>query len=394
MAISPFIAAIQQLAIEKNIPEDRVFETVEAALAAAYRKDFGKPDQIIKVVMDREKGGFEIYQVLEVLDDPELLTEKDRQIMLEDAVAFDSKIKAGEELLIPLPHQEEFGRIAAQTAKQVIVQKIREAEREILFDEFKQKENKLLNGSVQQLEGDSVVVSLGKVNAIMPPKEQIRGEYYTTGQRIRVFVKEVAESGRGPQIIVSRSDARFIEALFALEVPEIQSETVEIKAIAREAGSRTKIAVFSENDAIDPVGSCVGQRGTRVQAVLNEIGEEKIDIILYDLDPKTFILNALSPAKIRNLKLDEENKNVQVEVDTDQLSLAIGRNGQNVRLASKLTGYSIDILRDEPTSDEEVSAEAEDSNHSEDTQMLESKPDSASKEAAPKKKSRQKSVKS
>lgn len=347
MAQSPFVAAIQQLSLEKNIPEEKVFDTVEAAIAAAYRRDFGKPDQHIRVVMDRENGGFTVHQVYEVVENEEALEERDHQMTLEEARKTNPKIEVGEELVIDLPFQDDFGRIAAQTAKQVIVQRIREAERDILFEEFKQKEHMLQAGSVQQMEGEAVVISLGKVNAIMPPREQIRGEYYSTGQRLRVFVKEVSESGRGPQIIVSRADARFIEALFALEVPEIQAGSVEIKSISREAGSRTKIAVYAENEAIDPVGSCVGQRGTRVQAVLNEIGDEKIDITLWDADTEQFIRNALSPARVRALHINEEERNAKVEVDSDQLSLAIGKGGQNVRLASKLTGYTIDILRDE-----------------------------------------------
>lgn len=347
MALSPFLAAIQQISAEKGIPEERVIETVEAAIAAAYRRDYGHPSQNIRVQLDTEGGPFKVFQVFEVVESEELVEENQRQITLEEAKKAKYKGEVGGEYLVNLPYHDDFGRIAAQTAKQVIVQRIREAERDILFEEFKQKESKLLNGSVQQVEGDTVIVSLGKINAVMPPREQIRGEYYTPGQRIRVFVKEVAESGRGPQIIVSRSDARFIKELFALEVPEIQAETVEIKSISREAGSRTKMAVFSDNEAIDPVGSCVGQRGTRVQAVLNEIGDEKIDIILWDGNPDQFIRNALSPAKVRDLHIKEEEKHASVEVDADQLSLAIGKGGQNVRLASKLTGYTLDILRDD-----------------------------------------------
>lgn len=347
MAISPFMAAIQQLALEKNIPEEKIFETVEAAIAAAYRRDYGQPEQHIRVHMNREHGGFEVFQVFDVVETAEEVEEPQRQITVEEARKDQGDLNVGDEYIISLPFHDDFGRIAAQTAKQVIVQRIREAEREILFEEFKTKENQLLTGSVQQMEGEAVIVSLGKVNAVMPPREQIRGEYYSTGQRLRVFVKEVAESGRGPQIIVTRSDARFIRELFALEVPEIQAGTVEIRAISREAGSRTKMAVWSDNDAIDPVGSCVGQRGTRVQAVLNEIGEEKIDIILWDENIEQFIRNALSPAKVRALHINEEEKHAKIEVDNDQLSLAIGRGGQNVRLASKLTGYTIDIIRDE-----------------------------------------------
>lgn len=347
MALSPFTAAIQQICAEKGISEEKVLETVEAALAAAYRRDYGKPSQNIRVKLGDDPTVFDVFQVYEVVADEESLEEHDRQITLEEAKKQQKKIEVGEELLVKMPYQDDFGRIAAQTAKQVIVQRLREAEREVLFEEFKDKEHQLLNGQVQQMDMDNVIVSLGKVNAIMPPREQIKGEYYTTGQRIKVFVKEVAENNRGPQIIASRADARFIRELFALEVPEIQAGTVEIKSIAREAGSRTKMAVFASNPALDPVGSCVGQRGTRVQAVLAEVGDEKIDIILWDENSEQFIRNALSPARVRALSLDNEQMHAKVQVDPDQLSLAIGKSGQNVRLASKLTGYTIDILRDE-----------------------------------------------
>jgi transcription termination/antitermination protein NusA len=374
MALSPFMAAIQQISAEKGIPEERVIDTVEAAIAAAYRRDYGNPGQNIRVkLQDKGEGegiSFDVFQVFDIVETEEEVEEPERQMTLAQAHEHDKRLIVGDEYVTPLPYHDDFGRIAAQTAKQVIVQRIREAERDILYEEFKTKEHQLLTGQVQQIEMDTVIVNLGKINAVMPPREQIRGEYYSTGQRIRVFVKEVAESGRGPQIIVSRSDARFIKGLFAIEVPEIQADTVEIRAIAREAGSRTKMAVFSDNEAIDPVGSCVGQRGTRVQAVLNEIGDEKIDIILWDGDPETFIRNALSPAKVRALKLDVENQHAAVEVDHDQLSLAIGRGGQNVRLASKLSGFTIDIVRDEvPAADtqEPVAAEAptEDTNPTE-----------------------------
>jgi len=347
MALSPFTAAIQQICSEKGISEERVIETVEAALAAAYRRDFGTPSQNVRVKLGEDTTGFQVFLVKEVVATEEEIEENDRQITVEAAKLIDPKIEAGEELVIPLPYQDDFGRIAAQTAKQVIVQRLREAERDVLFEEFKDKEGKLLNGSVQQLDMDNVIVNLGKVNAVMPPREQIRDEHYTIGQRIKVYVKEVAESSRGPQIIVTRASAEFIRELFAMEVPEIPAGTVEIKAVSREAGFRTKIAVYSSNPALDPVGSCVGQRGTRVQAVLAEVGDEKIDIILWDEDAIQFISNALSPAKVRTITLDDATHHATIEVDPDQLSLAIGKGGQNVRLASKITGYTLDILRDE-----------------------------------------------
>jgi N utilization substance protein A len=346
MALSPFTAAIQQICNEKGISEEKVIETIEAAIAAAYRKDFATAGQLIRVKLDSDSSAFKVFRVLEVLETPEEIEDPERQIVLGEARLQNSKIKVGEELLIPLPYHDEFGRIAAQTAKQVIVQRLREAEREVLFEEFKDKEGKLLNGSVQQIEGDNVIISVGKVSATLPVREQIPFERYTIGQRIKVYVKEVVENNRGPQIIVTRAEAHFISELFSLEVPEIQAGTVEIKSISREAGSRTKMAVFSDNPSLDPVGSCVGQRGTRVQAVLAEIGDEKIDIILWDENSEQFIRNALSPAKVHSIELNLEEKHAAVQVDPDQLSLAIGRNGQNVRLASKLTGFSIDILRD------------------------------------------------
>ncbi len=341
------MAAIQQICLEKNLPEEKVIGAVEAALAAAYRRDFGKPTQSIRVTINRETEGFTVEQVFEVVETEEEIEEPDRQLILSDAVHLDTNAKVGEEVANPLPYQDDFGRIAAMTAKQVIVQRLREAEREILVEEYSDKQGELLTGYVQQFDLDTVMVNLGKANAVMPPREQIRGEIYTIGQRVRVYVKEVSDSFRGPQIIVSRADAEFIRSLFVLEVPEIQAGAVEVKAISREAGSRTKMAVFSNNPSLDPVGSCVGQRGTRVQAVLGEIGEEKIDIILWDENDEQFIRNALSPARVRELTIDPETRIAKVAVDSDQLSLAIGRSGQNVRLASKLTGYTIDILRDE-----------------------------------------------
>lgn len=387
MALSPFTAAIQQICTEKGISEERVIETVEAALAAAYRRDFGKPAQNIRVNLDAETTGFKVFQVMEVVENEEMLEEPERQILLEEAKKTTPKIQVGEELLIALPYHDDFGRIAAQTAKQVIVQRLREAERDVLFEEFKEKESKLLNGSVQQIDMDTVIVSLGKINAVMPPREQIKGEHYTPGQRVKVYVKEVVESNRGPQIIVSRADAHFIEELFALEVPEIPAETVEIKSTAREAGSRTKMAVYSNNPALDPVGSCVGQRGTRVQAVLAEIGDEKIDIILWDENPEQFIRNALSPAKVRSIELDEENAHANVHVDADQLSLAIGKAGQNVRLASKLTGFTLDIVRDEE------GASSNEGTPTEETEKLEPAPETSAETPSEKPKKATKSKK-
>lgn len=339
------VSAISQIADEKGLSKEIVIETVEAALAAAYRKDFGHPDQIIRVHLDPESDDMKVERVYKVVADDEL-KELEAEMTAEQAKLFIKNPKVDDEVVMELPTQKDFGRIAAQTAKQVIIQRIREAERELLYEEFKQKEHMLLNGSVQQIEGENVIINLGKINGIMFPIEQIRGEHYHVGQRLKVFVKEVVETMRGPQVSVSRADAAIVAELFALEVPEIAAGTVEIKSISREAGTRSKMAVSAVQEGLDPVGSCVGQRGIRVQAVLAELGEEKIDIILWDEDAVKFITNALSPAKVVMVKLNQKDHGAAVVVPEDQLSLAIGKNGQNVRLASKLTSWNIDIIKD------------------------------------------------
>lgn len=341
--INPFISAIDEICEEKGLNRDIVLETVEAALAAAYRKDYGRPKQIIKAKLNADSGKAEMYRAYDVIEDPEEIKEPEHELTLEEAKELDPNAEYGKEVLIPLPFHDEFGRIAAQTAKQVIIQRIREAERNMLFEEFKDKENKVVNATVQQIDGRNVIVSLGKANAIIYPSDQIGSERYYVGARLKVFVKEVASNVRGPQILVSRSDEGLIAGLFEVEVPEIAAGTVVIKSIAREAGSRTKIGVIATEEKIDPVGSCVGQRGTRVQAVLDEIGDEKIDIVLWDEDVEQFIMNALSPAKTRKISISSKDNKATVFVDKDNLSLAIGKNGQNVRLASKLTGWGIDI---------------------------------------------------
>ncbi len=346
MSSNPLMAAIAQIADEKGLSKEIILETVEAALAAAYRKDFGHPNQIIRVHLDSNSDGMTVERVYTIVDEAEL-KDLEAEMTVEQAKLFTKTPEIGQEVVMPLPTESDFGRIAAQTAKQVIIQRIREAERELLYEEFKQKEHMLLNGSVQQIEGDNVIVNLGKINGVMFPLEQIRGEHYHVGQRLKVFVKEVVETMRGPQVSVSRADAAIVAKLFELEVPEIAAGSVVIKSIAREAGTRSKVAVAAVQEGLDPVGSCVGQRGIRVQAVLAELGEEKIDIILWNDDSVQFIINALSPAKVTRVDLEAEQKSAKVVVPEDQLSLAIGRNGQNVRLASKLTGWNIDIEKDE-----------------------------------------------
>jgi len=347
------MAAINQICDEKGLSKDIVLETIEAAIAAAYRKDFGKPNQMIKAKIDPDTGEANFWQVFEVVEEVE---DPESQKTAKEAKTIKKQVKVGDSVEIPLQTKTDFGRIAAQTAKQVITQRIREAERDMLFKEFKEKENRLINGVVQQIENGNVIIDLGKINGIMPPSDQIPGEKYYSGQRTKIFLKAVEETSRGPRVLVSRSDAGLVQGLFENEVPEIAAGSVEIKGIAREAGSRSKVAVFTSQEGLDPVGSCVGQRGTRIQAVLAELFEEKIDIILWDKEEKQYIMNALSPAKVDKVSLIKKEQRAKVYVPEDQLSLAIGTGGQNVRLASKLTGWSLDIEKS-PTEKKEKDAE-------------------------------------
>lgn len=344
MAISPFMAAINQLCDEKSLAKETILETIEAALAAAYRKDYGKPSQIIRAKLDPDSGEAKYSQAFDVVEEVE---DEESQKTLAQAKKINKKAKLGEQVEIEIQPHSEFGRIAAQTAKQVITQRLREAERDMLFSEFKEKESRLINGSVQQIENDNVIIDLGKVNGVMPPSDQINNEKYYSGQRLKLFLKAVEETSRGPKVLVSRADPGLIRGLFENEVPEIAAGSVEIKGVAREAGSRSKVSVFTSQEGLDPVGSCVGQRGTRIQAVLAELPDEKIDIILWDNDEVRYIMNALSPAKINKVDLSKDDKRAKVFVNDDQLSLAIGTGGQNVRLASKLTGWSLDISKSE-----------------------------------------------
>lgn len=350
-----FMSAVEEICQEKGLVKEVIIDAVEASIAAAYRKDYGKPKQIIRAKMDEVVGKTDMFRVYEVKETEEEIEEPERELLLKDAKKIDKKAKIGGEVLVPLPHEEEFGRIAAQTAKQVIIQRLREAEREMIFAEYKDREGEVLNGSVQQVDGRNVIVSLGKANGIIFPSEQIHNEKYYIGQRLKVYVTEVSQSARGPQITVSRTNEGLIRGLFENEVPEIATGTVEIKSIAREPGSRTKIAVIANEEGVDPVGSCVGQRGTRVQAILSEIGEEKIDIVLWDEDVEQFIMNSLSPAKTEKIAISSKEHKAIISVSKENLSLAIGKGGQNVRLASKLSGWGIDIIEAEkPVDDSET----------------------------------------
>ena len=348
MQIAEFLSAIKMLSDEKGLPESIVLEAVESALAAAYRKDFGKPGQIIRVEIIPQTNSMKVWQVFNVLPEDEEKTNPEAQLTIDEAKKFNKKIEEGGVVELPLEVKSDFGRVAAQTAKQVIIQKLREAEREVLYEEFKSKESKIVNGTVQRVEGQNVIVDLGKINGIMLVSDQIPTERYYTGQKIKVYVKEVEETAKGPRILCSRAAVEFVKGLFIQEVPEIEQGSIEIAAISREAGARTKVAVRTNDENLDPVGSVVGQRGTRVQSVLSELGGEKIDIILFDEDLETMVRNALSPATIDKIKFDKKNKVAKIWVPDDQLSLAIGKSGQNVRLASKLVGWELDIVKDEP----------------------------------------------
>jgi N utilization substance protein A len=363
-----FQSALEEVFVERGIPKEKILETIELALAAAYKKDYGKRGQIVRAKFDPKKGKAEFWQVKIVVDETTLKKEDEigesdemdkdeetetikkvrfnpeRHIMLEEAQTINPEIKTGEELIFPLETKEDYGRIAAQTAKQVIIQRIREAERESIFNEFASRQGEIVSGIVQRIEGRNVFLDLGRATAILPKEEQVRGERYRIGERIRAYLLLVEKSLKGAGLYLSRSHPRFVAKLFELEVPEITNNTVEIKAIAREAGLRTKIAVRSKEEGVDPIGSLVGQKGIRVSTVIQELGGEKIDIIEWRENPEEFIAKSLSPAKILEVEVDKGGKKeAKVMVAEDQLSLAIGKGGQNVRLAAKLTGYKIDI---------------------------------------------------
>lgn len=414
MNLNEIKAALKVIAEEKNLTVESVIETVEAALAAAYRKDFGEPNQNHRASFDPDSGQLQIFDVKTVVEDVDLEKEqKDweayrakladlgfavqveapvtpgeratvaaapqgltptpenlaqfnlepfkrfdprKEIMLSEAKKINPKVELGEEIKTLLELPGDFGRMAAQTAKQVIMQRLREAERDNIYKEFKAKEGTIVVGIVQRREGRMVLVDLGRATAILPPDEQMERENYVPGSRIKAYVVSVSIGPRGTDIVLSRAHQDLVRKLFVAEVPEVAIGTVEIKAIAREAGSRTKVAVSTTHEHLDPVGSCVGQRGSRVQTIINELGGEKVDVVQYSDDSAKFISNALSPAKVTAVQIDEASRAATVKVREDQLSLAIGRGGQNVRLAAKLTGYKIDIVSE---SGQTVSSEDE-----------------------------------
>ncbi|HNU96903.1 MAG TPA: transcription termination factor NusA [Candidatus Portnoybacteria bacterium] len=390
-----FLSAMSQIAEEKGIAQEQIVETLEMAIAAAYKKDYGKKGQNIKVKFDIKTGEIKVFQVFLVVD--ENMLKKDEQgnieeeipalienetspqivlggdvgqeeieeggdkkirfnpykhLMVEEAQKIKKGANVGDEIQIKLETHTNFGRIAAQTAKQVIIQRLREAEREVMFEEYKDKEGEVVSAIVQRIEGRNIFMDIGKASGILYAEEQIPGERFFIGQRLRVYILKVEKSSKGADIILSRAYPKLVSKLFSIEVPEISMGTVQIKSIAREPGSRTKIAVFTEEEGVDPVGSCVGQKGSRVQTVITELGGEKIDIIEWSENMEKYVSNALSPAKIISVKIDEKNRGALVLVPEDQISLAIGQRGQNVRLAAKLTGWKIDVKSEKMLEDE------------------------------------------
>ncbi len=420
--MSELSSAIKHVCEEKGLDMDAVISTIEYALAAAYRKDFGQKNQNITVEFNPEEGTSKVYDVKTVVEDiPEEEEEKQEEktkkskladvkkidgkkgkksaedknkkesenskeekeppnteksadlsaiasataeeerkfnpkteIQISDAKLLKKTAKIDDEIKTKLEVPDAYWRMAAQTAKQVIIQRLREAEREMIFNDFKDKEHEVVGGIIQRREGRIVLVDLGKSIGVIPPDEQIMGEKYNTGDRVKVYVKEVSLKPRGPEIILSRTSEEILKKIFYLEIPEISNGLIELKSVAREAGSRSKVAVWTDSENVDPIGSCVGQRGSRIQTIISELGGEKVDIIEYDEDLSRYISNALSPAKIGKIDMNEETKKATVMVPNDQLSLAIGKSGQNARLAAKLTGWKIDIVEDKSVSEVET----------------------------------------
>jgi len=373
--LKTFKSALEQLEEERKIPKEKILDAIEQAMAAAYKKDYGKKGQIIRAKFDLETGKTDFCQVKIVVDesiaimdtsprlsptlgkvggdingeysikeegDERVHFNPEHHILLEDAKKIKKGAELNDEIIFPLETKEDYGRIAAQTAKQVIIQKIREAERTSIIDEYGTKEGEIVSGIVQKVERGNVYVDFNRATGVLPAEEQIPGGFFQRGQRIRAYLY----SPRGINLRLSRTHPKFIEKLFAMEAPEIQNGIVEIKSVAREAGARSKIAVYSNDEHIDAIGSCVGQKGTRVNTITQELGGEKIDIIPWSADSKVFVANSISPAKVISIELDVEEHKATIEVANDQLSLAIGKGGQNVRLAAKLTGWRIDIKGD------------------------------------------------
>lgn len=365
-----FMAAFRELGMEKGINPEILFDAIEAALVAAYKRNFNAA-QNVRVTLDRTSGQYHVYAIKTVVEEAE---DTIQEISLAMAHQISPEYQLGDTLEVEVTPAN-FGRIAAQTAKQVVVQRIREAERGIIYEEFSSREGDIVTGIVQRVENRNVYVDLGKTEAIMPQTEQIANEEYVVNERIKALIIEVKNSTKGPQVLLSRTHPDLLKRLFELEVPEIHDGIVEIKSVAREAGMRSKIAVYAKDESVDPIGSCVGHRGFRVQAIVDELRNEKIDIVKWSEDPAVYIANALSPAKVVSVDVAENEKMSRVVVPDYQLSLAIGKEGQNARLAAKLTGWKIDIKSETqaeeegeflPSLPEESCDEAEDEMNGED----------------------------
>ena len=344
-----FLETLRELSRERGIDEEFLFEAIEAALITAYKRNFGSA-QNVRVTLSRDTGTYHVYAVKTVVEDA---ADEITEISLAQARTIRPEYEVGDVIEIEVTPAN-FGRVAAQTAKQVVVQRIREAERGMIYEEFQSRESDILTGLVQRVENRNVFIDLGKTEAVLTPAEQIPTETYSHGDRIKAFIVEVKKTNKGPQVVVSRTHPGLLKRLFELEVPEIQEGIVEIKSVAREPGNRSKIAVWSKDESVDPVGSCVGYRGMRVQAIVDELGSEKIDIVKWSEDPAKFIANALSPSKVVSVAVNEAEKVSRVVVPDYQLSLAIGKEGQNARLAAKLTGWKIDIKSESQAADEEL----------------------------------------
>lgn len=348
-----FWSALSAIEREKGVRKEILFEAIEAALVSAYKRNFNSAANV-RVQLDRETGEIKVYMRLVVVENS---THPQLEISLAEAGRINRSYKSGD-IIEKEVTPKNFGRIAAQTAKQVVIQRIREAERELVYEEYIDREDDIINGVVQRTEQKNVIIDLGKIEAVLVPGEQMPNDDYRQGERIKAYITEVRKTTKGPQILISRTHPGLLKRLFELEVPEIFDGTVEIKSVAREAGWRSKLAVYSRNKDVDPVGACVGPKGARVQAIVNELRGEKIDIVRWDEDPQMYVANALSPAKVLRVRMLEAQKTASVIVPDYQLSLAIGREGQNARLAAKLTGWKIDISSESQVQQDEAERSA------------------------------------
>ncbi len=349
-----FIDALNQVAAERNVDKAQLLASLEESLEQAFERNI-EPGKDIEVILDPNTGELEVLIIRRVVEE---VTDAAKEISLKEALELDDTIEVGMEMEFPVD-PEKFTRIAVQTTKQVITQKIREAERAVVFEEYKDRAGEVLTGTITRTDNKrNVFVDLGRGEAIMPQKEQIPGERIMVGMRVKVYVMQVEQGSRGPSILVSRAAPELLEYLMRQEIPEVADGTVEIKAVAREAGQRSKVAVTSSNPNVDPIGACIGHRGSRIQAITGELQRERVDIIMWDANPREFIRNALSPAKVGNIEVNIDEKEAKILVTNDQLSLAIGKGGQNVRLAAKLTSYKIDLAATDAISDLDMAMQA------------------------------------